>query len=206
MAMLLRLGASLFALLLVQPQARAADDYAVMLGYLADSRIDGRALAGADGAIAVNIAAGDLNLQANLRSLANGDRSSARVSSVQLQAGNRFDSPLQADARIAGHALEGASGIASINQVSGSGNVEYNAVAASLAAQGIRETSDASLASFASAAEQGVANDGRSEGTRSVAVESTALHGFEGVLQLNQIAGAGNAAGNQLQLSVQAGP
>jgi hypothetical protein len=43
-------------------------------------------------------------------------------------------------------------------------------------------------------------------GTRSVAVEATALQGFEGVLQLNQIAGSGNSTGNQFGLSVHGSP
>ncbi len=36
--------------------------------------------------------------------------------------------------------------------------------------------------------------------SRSVAVEATALQGFNGVLQLNQVAGSGNATSNQLAL------
>ncbi|KRG41130.1 hypothetical protein ARC20_11840 [Stenotrophomonas panacihumi] len=183
--------------------AQSGDDYAQMLGYLADSRIDGRALSNASGAIAVNQAAGDLNLQANLRALANGGRAQAQVQAIQIHAGDRYDTPLHASATLGGDALSGASGIASINQASGSGNTELNAVAATLADQGIRETNDDTLASFASAGGQGEAADGQPGGTRSVGVESTALRGFGGVLQLNQIAGSGNATGNQLSLSVQ---
>lgn len=183
--------------------AQSGDDYTQMLGYLADSRIDGRALSNASGAIAVNQAAGDLNLQANLRAMANGGRAQAQVQAIQIHAGDRYDTPLHASATLGGDALSGASGIASINQASGSGNTELNAVAATLADQGIRETNDDTLASFASAGGQGEAADGQPGGTRSVGVESTALRGFGGVLQLNQIAGSGNATGNQLSLSVQ---
>ncbi len=192
--------------LLVLPaaaMAQAADDYAQMLGYLADSRIDGRVLSGASGAIAVNQAAGDLNLQANLRAMANGGRAQAQIQAIQIHAGDRYDTPLHASATLGGEALSGASGIASINQASGSGNTELNAVAATLADQGIRETNDDTLASFASAGGQGQAVDGQPGGTRNVGVESTALRGFGGVLQLNQIAGSGNATGNTLSLSVQ---
>jgi hypothetical protein len=183
--------------------AQSGDDYAQMLGYLADSRIDGRALSNASGAIAVNQAAGDLNLQANLRALANGGRAQAQVQAIQIHAGDRYDTPSHASATLGGDALAGASGIASINQASGSGNTELNAVAATLADQGIRETNDDTLASFASAGGQGQVEDDQPGGTRSVGVESTALRGFGGVLQLNQIAGSGNATGNQLSLSVQ---
>ncbi|HEY9253315.1 MAG TPA: hypothetical protein VIP30_02120 [Stenotrophomonas sp.] len=193
----------LLALLPSTAAAQAGDDYAQMLGYLADSRIDGRALAGASGAIAVNQAAGDHNLQANLRALANGGRAQASVHSTQLYASDRYDTPRAASATLAGEALAGASGIASINQASGSGNAELNVVTATLADQGIRETNDDTLASFASAGGQGQVEKDQPGGTRNVAVESTALRGFGGVLQLNQIAGSGNATGNQLSLSVQ---
>jgi len=187
--------------------AQSRDGYAQMLGYLADSRIDGRALSGASGAIAVNQAAGDHNLQANLVALANGGLASGSVQAAQLRAGDTHDGALRgATATLAGDALSGASGIVSINQASGSGNAELNTVVAVLADQGIRETNDEALASFASAGGQGEAVDGQPVGPRNVGVSSTALRGFDGVLQLNQIAGSGNATGNEFSLSVQGGP
>ncbi len=185
-----------------------ADSYNGMLSYLsADSRIDGNALAGSNGSIKVNQAAGDLNLQANLHSMASGRHADAGVRVGQQQHGNVFNTPLQASASIGGNALAGASGIASINQASGGGNTALNAVSATLAAQGIREASDdamASSAALASAGEQPVASDPRA--TRRVGVEASAMRGFDGVLQLNQIAGSGNATANSLSISVQAIP
>ncbi|MCD9086536.1 hypothetical protein [Stenotrophomonas sp. SY1] len=196
---------------LALPHAAAqsrGDAYAGMLSYLsADSRIDGNALSGANGAIAVNQAAGDLNLQANLFSLANGGRASANVSASQRRQADTFNSPMQANALIGGNALVGASGIASINQASGGGNTELNAVTATLATQGIREASDeamASSAAFASAGGQPAVSDPRA--TRRVGVEASALRGFDGVLQLNQIAGSSNATENRLSISVQGNP
>ena len=187
----------------------APDEYDRMLGYLADTRIDGNALAGANGAIAINQAAGDLNRQANLRSIASGRHASADVRAVQHQVADRYDSPSEASAVIGGRALDGASGLASINQASGSGNSEMNVVAVTLATQGMREAGDgnAPAASPASAGGQPPLNRTPAKaGLRHVAVEATALHGFSGVLQLNQVAGAGNATGNQLGLSIQGGP
>lgn len=193
----------------VQACAQSApDSYAGMLSYLStNSRIDGDALSGASGSIKVNQAAGDLNLQANLHSLANGRQADADVHARQQGQSNVFHAPMQAAASIGGNALAGASGIASINQASGGGNTELNAVSATLAAQGIREASDdamASSAALASAGEQPVANDPRT--SRRVGVEASALRGFDGVLQLNQIAGSGNATENRLSLSVQGTP
>ena len=62
--------AVLLSAFLAVPAAALADDYSGMLAYLDVTRIDGRALAGASGAIAINQAAGDLNIQANLHGMA----------------------------------------------------------------------------------------------------------------------------------------
>lgn len=189
--------------------AQSGDGYADMLDYLADSRIDGRAFAGASGAIGANLAAGDHNLQANLRSFASGGDAVADAHASQRRDNDHYDTPVHATASIGGHAFRHASGLVSINQASGSGNAEVNLVAATLAYQGIREASDGSLLSAVSASAGGQPppdpNAAR-PGTRSVAVESTALQGFEGVLQLNQIAGSGNSVSNQLGLSVDGHP
>lgn len=200
--------------LAVSPHAQAAgqnagpDDYAAMLGYLASSRIDGHAFQGASGASATNMAAGDLNLQANLRVVAVGDHASALIQAQQLHRDNHADAPLSASASIGGQAYVDGHGLASINQVSGNGNAELNAVAATLTMRGIRETTDGTLSAAVSASARGQSpdNPGVPGGTRHVAVESSAMKGFEGVLQLNQIAGSGNITGNQLLLTVPSTP
>ncbi|TFZ45047.1 hypothetical protein E5C33_11275 [Stenotrophomonas maltophilia] len=199
----------LLLLLVAAPWTARADDYGGMLAYLDVARIDGHALAGANGAIAVNQAAGDLNVQANLRGIANGDRADVAINARQLQQGNRvLSGPLQATAFLGGDALAGASGIASINQASGIANTTLNVVSATLARQGIRETDDTALAAEGSALAGGRDDTGRgvATGTRSAGVASTALRGFDGVLQLNQIAGNGNDTANVLGLVVQDRP
>lgn len=199
----------LLLLLAAAPWATRADDYSGMLAYLDVARIDGHALAGTNGAIAVNQAAGDLNLQANLRGIANGDRADVSINARQLQQGNRvLSGPLLATAFIGGDALAGASGIASINQASGIANTTLNVVSATLARQGIRETDDTALAAEGSALAGGRDDTGHgvATGTRSAGVASTALRGFDGVLQLNQIAGNGNDTANVLGLVVQDRP
>ncbi len=195
--------------LFAAPLMAQADDYSGMLAYLDVARIDGRALAGANGAIAVNQAAGDLNLQANLRGIATGERAGVSITNRQLQGGNRVPSAaLHATAVVDGSALAGASGIASINQASGIANTTLNVVSATLAGQGIRETDDAALAAEGSALAGGRDGTGHgvATGTRSAGVTSTALRGFDGVLQLNQIAGSGNDTANVLGLVVQDRP
>lgn len=204
--------ASLFRaglLLALLPLQVRADDYSGMLGYLDHARIEGRAFAGANGVIAINQAAGDLNLQANLRGLAHGGQAGTTITARQQHDGNVvLAAPLHASAQIADQALSGASGIASINQASGIANTTLNVVSATLARQGIRETDDAALAAsgVASAGGQGDAGNGVAAGTRSAGVSATALHGFDGVLQLNQIAGARNDTANVLALVVQGSP
>lgn len=189
------------------PAHAGDDDYAVMLGYLANTRIDGNAFSGASGATAVNIAAGDLNQQANLRAFASGG--DVTIRSTQQQFDNRDDQPTVANATIGGKAFTGGSGLTSINQVSGSSNAQLNAVAAVLTAQGIRETTDDSLSTAVSAS-AGEQRSGRTSadggGPRNAAVESSSMRGYQGVMQLNQAAGSGNATGNQLLLSVPPNP
>lgn len=204
----MRKALTLIVCVLAAASARAGnDDYAAMLGYLANSRIDGNALRGATGASAVNLSAGDLNQQANLRVFASGGQ--AQIQALQLQNDNQADRPRAASASIGGNAYVGGSGLASINQASGSGNAQLNAVSAELASQGIRETTDGALSAAvsASAGGQQVGNTAAPGGSmRSVAVESSAMRGYQGVLQLNQAAGSGNATGNQLVLSLPATP
>lgn len=197
----------LAAVALVAADARADDSYSQMLGYLAQTRIDGTVMAGSRGAIALNMAAGDLNQQANLRAIAVGTHSQATVDVRQRSIDDLYDAPVGASATIGGSALSGAGGIVSINQASGSGNAEFNAVSLVLAEQGIRETPDGLLSSSvsASAERQTVPGPAGRTASRNVAVEATALRGFEGVMQLNQIAGSANETGNVLTLSVSPG-
>ena len=186
-----------------------ADEMSSMLDYLTASRLDGNAFAGATGAIAINMAAGDLNQQANVRAIAVGQHAIAGADVRQSRLRDLANAPDVATAVIGGNALAGASGIASINQASGAGNASFNAVAIALAQQGIREADDDSTlsAAFASAGQQHGFDQGDASAQRRVAsVESTALQGFEGVLQLNQVAGVGNDTGNSVSMSIQAGP
>ena len=189
--------------------AQEADDYAAMLEYLARTHIQDRAFTGASGAVAINMAAGDLNQQANLRSIAVGEVAAASVGAIQRSQASAATVPDHASAVVSGSAFQGASGLISINQASGAANAELNAVAVALAQRGIRETPDALLAStdFASAGLQAVSEPGAARTqTREVGVEGSALQGFEGVVQLNQAAGIGNAIENRLLISTQGTP
>lgn len=185
--------------------AHAQDDIYQQIGYLTSTRIDGNAMRGTTGLSGVNMAAGDFNQQANLRAFVVGGNVS--VSSRQIRQNNHSDRPDAASASISGSAYGGGSGIASINQASGSENAQLNVVAAALASQGIRETTEGSLSTAVSASAGGQdPNTVSNGGTRSATVESSAMQGYQGVLQLNQAAGSGNVTSNQLLLDLSPSP
>lgn len=191
----------------VAPQAALAQDdpYAGMLTYLDASRIDGQALSGSSGAIAVNVAAGDANQQANVRALVVGDAATTSIHATQAQHGNLASRPTAASASIGGQALGNASGLISINQASGTANLELNSVGVGLSSQGMRQTSaDQWLAGVCACTQQTTPTQAGQPASRrglySVAVEATAMQGATGVVQLNQIAGSGNVTANQLVL------
>ena len=188
--------------------AQQQDDYGSMLGYLAaDSRIDGQAFSGSGGAVRINQAAGDLNLQANVQGIAVGRQASVQLGVWQRHAGDSATAPLRATVVIADGAFTGANGLYSVNQVAGSGNAQFNAVAATLARLGIQEADDAAMATDAAMPAAGTPSPLGLPGTsRRAEVSASAMHGFRGVLQLNQIAGSGNETGNRLEISVRGGP
>lgn len=186
------------------PDAAAGTTYTSMLGYLDNSQIGDQVMQHANGILSVNMASGDFNLQANLRAFAVGDNAQTLLQASQLQHDRLARKPLDASASIGGLAYANARGVVSINQASGNGNTELNGVAATLVSTGIREATDDTLSAAvsASAGGQPPGNPHASNsGSRSVAVDSTAMKDFIGVLQLNQIAGSGNATDNLLLLS-----
>ncbi|HTV85245.1 MAG TPA: hypothetical protein VME63_07560 [Dyella sp.] len=209
----LALGAagSIAAIALCPPvfaQTASTDSYASMLSYLDSNSIGDNALSGTQGISSVNTASGDANAQANLHAFASGSQSQTLIQARQRTHYNTTDVPLDATATIGGHAYDNGQGIASINQVSGNGNAQLNGVSVALTAQGIRETTDGTLSATVSASAGGQApsnpQHAQAGGTRSVGVDPSAMEGFNGVMQLNQVAGSGNASDNLLLLSAPA--
>ena len=190
----------------------APDAYTHMLDYLTSTRIEGHALAGATGAIAVNLAAGDGNLQTNARAIAVGPQVQTAIGVQQHVHALHASAPDAMEAVIGGDALSGARGLISINQASGVGNREANTIAIAVrtgAPVGLEEAGSDALASLAT--QSGGAAGGRpashpSSSPRQATVAGTALRGSEGVVQLNQIAGMGNMAGNRLLITVDLPP
>lgn len=196
-------------LLLGSTFAHAAEggDYAAMLAYLTNSRMDGKALDGSSGAIAVNLSAGDFNQQANLRALAVGEQAAVRITAQQQQKRNTANAPDVAVASIGGQALGNASGLISINQASGTANAQLNTASAVLAPQGTSATSTDQWLANVCACKQDTTTAGQDQGrsaprTRAAAVEAEAMRGAQGVVQLNQIAGSNNVTANHFLIDV----
>lgn len=172
------------------------------------ARILQDAVAGAQGRIAINQAAGVGNTQANLAAIAISPDGRGLVdlhAHQQTQAGN----PLRAaSARIEGQTFTDASGLLSLNQAAGSGNAQLNLFAighgdAMANANVIAGLDDAALAA--------VAGDNRTEGAevssmvRTATIEGGAFRGSQGVVQVNQAAGVGNASVNAIVLQLPGG-
>jgi hypothetical protein len=98
--------AAAFAWLLSSGVSAGDDDYTAMLGYLASSRLDGHALQGAEGSIAPNLAAGDLDAQASRRAFASSPAAQTQIDARQRQRADQDDAPSDVQAGI-GQALSG---------------------------------------------------------------------------------------------------
>lgn len=187
-------------------QSATADSYSQMLGYLTHSRLEGQVLAGASGSIKLNQAAGDLNRQYNGHALASGEQASVQVAVAPRSNDDQLatGTALQARAELTGQVLQGASGLASLNQASGQANGQANAVAISVSAQ----AAPGAPAMLAPLPRPAGTSDRRpvAVGVRQALITGQALAGYAGVLQLNQIAGSFNVVENRLGLHVQTGP
>jgi hypothetical protein len=193
-----------FASLAAFAQSTPQDSYAAILNYLDSNTISGNALSGTQGVSSVNTAAGNANLQANLHAFSTGGQAQALIQAQQHEHIYSPGGTLYANATIGGHAYDNGQGMASINQVSGNSNTQLNGVAAALASQGIRETTEDTLSAAVSASAGGQTSSNphaQAGGTRNVAVDPSAMEGFNGVMQLNQVAGSGNASDNLLLLT-----
>jgi hypothetical protein len=108
------------------------------------AKLSGSALAGAQGNIGVNIAAGSGNAQANATAMAVGDGGViAKATSTSKQSTWKNDSDNKAhcvgspnDALLTGGALAGAQGNIGVNVAAGAGNAQFNSLAMSTAVAG----------------------------------------------------------------------
>lgn len=164
--------------------------------------------AGTSGRMAVNQAAGSGNAQANLAAIA--VTADGGIGVVGLQARQRPTAGAldrAAAAHVQDGAFAGSSGLLSVNQVAGSGNAQTNLFA-------IGQLATAAVAPFTGvddAALAAIAGDTSSEGAeapsrpREARIAEGAFRGSQGVVQVNQTAGVGNASTNAIVLQLPGG-
>ncbi len=168
------------------------------------SDISGKAARGQSGQMGVNMAAGDNNLQLNAAALAISAGQGARATldlrqNVDISGADLTHNSVST---ISDSAFSHSSGTLSINQVSGLGNAQINSIAIGLGLDGHAVT-DTQLSSSVTGYSAELAPD--DAGHREVRIEDKAFKGSSGLVQVNQLAGTGNATANSFQLRVNLG-
>lgn len=171
------------------------------------STIDGLAGQGMSGLAAINQATGRGNAQANLAVFAVGQHAGARASGLQATAVEAGDVAASAVARIGGGALAGTTGLLSVNQAAGSANAQLNLLAVGDLAEAtaVQSVDVTALATVAAGPAPDAADALAPVPLREARIEGAALANPQGVLQLNQTAGVGNASANAIVLHVPGG-
>jgi hypothetical protein len=170
--------------------------------------IDGRAGTNGHGRLAVNMAAGAGNAQANLAAMAGIGDGPGFASIEYLQRPGATDRQAHATARIEDGAFGGGRGLVGVNQVAGSGNAQANVF---LAGQGVALHGDG----------PGFAGDDVLAATagdptpidphhapawrREAVIADDAFRGSQGVVQVNQTAGVGNNSANAIVIQLPGG-
>ena len=203
-------GTALSILLLVSAPAWASDDTP-----LDQAVIEGAAVSGAQGRIAVNQAAGTGNAQANLGALATSDGGLGLVGVHAAQKPGATSPALRerdAAARIQHGAFSGSQGVLSVNQIAGSGNAQANLFMVGQGPQGVVAAGVHGITGIDDAALADVAGDATTpEGAvapswrREAVIADDAFRGSQGVVQVNQTAGVGNSSTNAIVLQLPGG-
>ena len=203
-------GTALSILLLVSAPAWASDDTP-----LDQAVIEGAAVSGAQGRIAVNQAAGTGNAQANLGALATSDGGLGLVGVHAAQKPGAASPALRerdAAARIQHGAFSGSQGVLSVNQIAGSGNAQANLFMVGQGPQGVVAAGVHGISGIDDAALADVAGDANTtEGAvvpswrREAVIADDAFRGSQGVVQVNQTAGVGNSSTNAIVLQLPGG-
>lgn len=172
-----------------------------------DSLIDSRVFANSTGAIGLNMAAGDGNAQLNAGALAVavGQGVASLVTARQNVQLNEIAASTLQRSTIATGALANVSGLVSVNQVSGESNAQANGFAIGLGLEG-QVLAEADLAAEVTGnltyQETG---EGAAERSLEARIENGAFRAAKGLVQINQLAGAGNKTANKFALEVSTG-
>lgn len=172
--------------------------------YVTQSVIDSNVLSHVRGRFAVNMTAGDSNVQTNAAAVAlgvQGGLAIGLVGGVQATSARQANLPDIATAAIGSHAFANSSGLISVNQSSGVGNAQANGAAF---AMGFEEVVAESILS-ATTSNAVPTGAGAGKGHQAVSIDDTAFNGVHGLVQVNQSAGSGNSTANNFALQVQLG-
>jgi hypothetical protein len=182
----------------------AQDPLPDLPGYVTRSVIDSNVLSNVRGRFAVNMSAGDSNVQANAAAVALGTQGGPTiglVGGIQVTDPRQATLPDLAIASIGEHVFANSSGLISVNQTSGVGNAQANGAAF---AMGFEEVvAESTLSATTSNAVPAGAGAGKSH--QAVSINDTAFNGAHGLIQVNQSAGSGNSTANNFALQVQLG-
>lgn len=203
----LKIQASLLlALLGCSASNVVADPVPQLQHYSTQAVIQDMALEGSVGAIGVNIAAGDSNAQLNARALA--VSVGQGVASASIHAAQRVellgDAPDSAVSLIQGGAFSNASGMISVNHASGVANAQVNDIAIGFAIGGVAVT-ESELSLTVTGQPGGLSSREQVQQHREASINGSAFEGASGVVQINQLAGSGNATSNSFGLTVSVG-
>lgn len=165
--------------------------------------INGNVLQG-HGLIGVNMAAGEQNAQINAAALAisYGQGAHSLVDLRQSVSVEEGDYAHDSFSAITDNAFSNVSGVISVNQVSGMGNAQINAMAIGMGLDGEAVT-DVMLESSSTGYTADLAPE--DNGLREARIDEKAFNGASGLVQVNQLAGSGNATANSFQLNIKLG-
>jgi len=169
-----------------------------------NSLIDPRALSNSTGAIGLNMATGDGNAQLNAGALAVtvGQGVSSLVSAQQSVQLNEIAASTLQRSTIATGALANVAGLVSVNQASGESNAQANGFAIGLGLEG-QVLAEADLAAEVTGnLSYQAAGEGEAERSLEARIENGAFRAAKGLVQINQLAGAGNKTANKFALEV----
>ncbi|EDZ97723.1 conserved hypothetical signal peptide protein [Burkholderia sp. H160] len=154
------------------------------------------------GALTVNETAGLDNAQANQITVTNGG--SVGNANASVQRASVIANVPRAHASIEANAFSNTSGAVLVNQSAGAGNLQRNSTQIGTAALGVETVSDGELS--ATAPKNGSLGQSNAiHGVREASISSEALRNVNGIVQINQAAGAGNATANSFVLRPPAG-
>lgn len=201
------LGAGMFLVLGNATDAIAQDAIPdIPMHNIVTSVIGGNALANVQGRAAVNIVAGDSNVQANSAALAIGLGEASAYALAMIRQStepHQAKAPGVAFAIIGDRAFSNAAGMISINQSSGVGNAQANAAAIGLGFEaGV--VAESRLSATTSGGPS-LASGPDSARYRGASIAESAFEGVRGLIQINQSAGSGNSTANTFALKVPLG-